>query len=130
MRAVGTRLMRFWAASLDLKVAQAGAYRLADSQADALGCGPGHEVSSSHATDHPAWRTRRRVHWLWWVGTLAVAMNYIATSEAWTSAKASFVDIFNSRWLNWLGLINRKPVTDDYLPVMISTLMAWGFMSR
>lgn len=45
--------------------------------------------------------------------------------QTWSSV--IFVDVFNSRWLNWLGLITRKPVTEDYVPVLPWLgVMWWG----
>jgi uncharacterized membrane protein len=26
--------------------------------------------------------------------------------------------VFDNRWLNWTGLVTRKPVTEDYVPVL------------
>ena len=35
--------------------------------------------------------------------------------------------IFDSRWTNGLGLVTRKPVTEDYVPVLPwFAAMAWG----
>jgi uncharacterized membrane protein len=31
---------------------------------------------------------------------------------------------FDSRWTNWVGLVTRKPVTEDYVPL----LPWWGVM--
>jgi uncharacterized membrane protein len=34
---------------------------------------------------------------------------------------------FDSRWTNWLGLVTRKPITEDYAPVMPWLgVMLWG----
>lgn len=55
--------------------------------------------------------------WLWPAGLVAVAMpplaHYLLTHH-WADA-ASW---FNSRALNWLGLVARKPFTEDYVPVL------------
>ena len=35
--------------------------------------------------------------------------------------------LFDSRWTNWLGLVTRKPVTEDWVPVLPWLgLMLWG----
>lgn len=35
---------------------------------------------------------------------------------------------FDSRWLNWLGLVTHKPITEDYVPVLPWLgVMLWGF---
>lgn len=35
---------------------------------------------------------------------------------------------FDSRWTNWLGLVTRKPVTEDYVPLLPWLgVMLWGF---
>ena len=36
--------------------------------------------------------------------------------------------LFDSRWLNWTGLVTRLPITEDYVPVLPWLgLMLWGF---
>jgi len=53
--------------------------------------------------------------WLWVAGAAAIAATYLAPLliSAWPAA-----DVFNTPALNWLGLINRKPVTEDYVPLL------------
>jgi uncharacterized membrane protein len=35
--------------------------------------------------------------------------------------------VFDSRWLNWVGLVTHKPVTEDYVPVLPWLgVMLWG----
>jgi len=36
-------------------------------------------------------------------------------------------DLFNGPWLRWVGLVTRKPVTEDYVPVLpwLGVLL-WG----
>lgn len=48
------------------------------------------------------------VQWGLWVGG-AVAM---ALSRLWQH------DVFNTRWLNWTGLVSQLPVAEDYVPVL------------
>ncbi len=70
---------------------------------------------------------RLTVHWgrwLWWLGGLAIAMKYIAAYAIDTGAIPLF---FNEKWLNWLGLINTKPLTEDYVPLVPWLgVMWWG----
>ena len=66
--------------------------------------------------------------WLWWLGGLAVAASYaiiiIADYALLTRATA---DLLNSKTLNWLGLVTRKPATEDYVPLLPWLgVMWWG----
>jgi uncharacterized membrane protein len=45
--------------------------------------------------------------WLWPLGMLAIALPAFAQHP-----------FFDSRWTNWLGLVTRKPVTEDYVPLL------------
>ena len=56
--------------------------------------------------------------WLWPLGLLAVAMPLIANYVHSTMGNGQISSIFDSRALNWLGLVSRKPVTEDYVPVL------------
>lgn len=73
---------------------------------------------------------RLTVRWgraLWLLGALAIATHYIAVYALQTGASAHFIDIFNSPWLNWLGLNTRKPTTQDFVPVLPWLgVMWWG----
>ncbi len=53
--------------------------------------------------------------WLWVLGALAIALKFIAPQAmaAWPA-----LGVLNEPWLNWLGLIDRKPITEDYVPLM------------
>jgi uncharacterized membrane protein len=54
--------------------------------------------------------------WLWPLGALAIALPLLWRHEA-----------FNTPWLSWVGLVARKPVTEDYVPVLPWLgVMAWG----
>lgn len=44
---------------------------------------------------------------LWALAALSLALPALATHE-----------VFNTRWLNWTGLVTRLPVTEDYVPVL------------
>ena len=62
--------------------------------------------------------------WLWLLGLMAIASQPLA---AYLLAGSLLADLFNARWLNWLGLITHKPITEDYVPVIPWLgLMWWG----
>ena len=53
---------------------------------------------------------------LWPLGAVCLAL------PLWLQHSA-----FDSRWLNWLGLVTRKPVTEDFVPVLPWLgVMLWG----
>jgi uncharacterized membrane protein len=45
--------------------------------------------------------------WLWLLGALAIVLPLLWRHE-----------VFNGPWLRWIGLVTRKPVTEDYVPVL------------
>ena len=54
--------------------------------------------------------------WLWPLGLAAIVLPQII-AHPW----------FDTRWTNWLGLVTRKPVTEDYAPVLPWLgVMWWG----
>lgn len=54
--------------------------------------------------------------WLWLLGALAIVLPLLWRHE-----------VFNGPWLRWIGLVTRKPVTEDYVPVLPWLgAMAWG----
>lgn len=62
--------------------------------------------------------------WLWLAGLLAIASKFIA---AYAISTGSIPQFFNERSLNWLGWINRLPITEDYVPVFPWLgVMWWG----
>ncbi len=62
--------------------------------------------------------------WLWWLGGFAIAVQFMAPHALGTGALA---ELFNTKALNWLGLITRKPVTEDYVPLFPWLgVMWWG----
>jgi uncharacterized membrane protein len=73
---------------------------------------------------------RLTAHWggkLWWLGGLAIAIKFIAAYALSTGATTHLADIFNAPLLNWLGLITRKPITEDYVPLLPWLgVMWWG----
>jgi uncharacterized membrane protein len=69
--------------------------------------------------------------WLWGAGALALALWWAGGLQlAPDGALASLAPLFDSRALNWLGLISRKPVTEDYVPLLPwLAVMWWGMAS-
>jgi len=62
--------------------------------------------------------------WLWVAGALALALKPLAAIAHMQWAELDFLD--HAGW-NWLGLIGRKPVTEDYVPVFPWLgVMWWG----
>ena len=54
--------------------------------------------------------------WLWLAGAVAIALPQLLASSA-----------FNTPWLIWTGLATRKPVTEDFVPLLPWLgVMAWG----
>jgi uncharacterized membrane protein len=65
--------------------------------------------------------------WLWFLGGLSMAIKIIAAYAIETMANNTFVEAFNSPYLNWLGLVTRKPITEDYVPLLPwMGVMWWG----
>ena len=61
---------------------------------------------------------------LWVMGLLAIGAGWIAPNLL---AASPLEALFNSAWLNWLGLVTRKPITEDYVPIFPWLgLMWWG----
>lgn len=60
--------------------------------------------------------------WLWPLGALAIAAPWVAAPLLQASGLA---EVFNARALNWLGLITRKPVTEDYVPLLPWLGVVW-----
>ena len=54
--------------------------------------------------------------WLWPLGLIALVLPQVVQS-AW----------FDTRWTNWIGLVTRKPITEDYVPLLPWLgVMWWG----
>ena len=65
--------------------------------------------------------------WLWGLGLLAIAIKFIAVYACNALATAEFVEMLNAPTLNWLGFITRKPITEDYVPLLPWLgVMWWG----
>jgi uncharacterized membrane protein len=62
--------------------------------------------------------------WLWLAGAMAIAVPLAAPA---VHASWPALEIFNGPWLNWLGFISRKPITEDYVPLLPWLgVMWWG----
>lgn len=62
--------------------------------------------------------------WLWLAGAIAIAMKPFA---AWAHVQWPQLEILNLPAWNWLGLISRKPITEDYVPLFPWLgVMWWG----
>lgn len=57
--------------------------------------------------------------WLWPLGALALFLPQFVQHP-----------VFDTRWLNWVGLVTHKPITEDYVPVLPWLgVMWWGLAS-
>jgi uncharacterized membrane protein len=65
--------------------------------------------------------------WLLLLGALAIASKFIAA--VWLARSPEWAELFNSRGLNWLGWITRKPVTEDYVPLVPWIGVVWWGMA-
>lgn len=64
--------------------------------------------------------------WLWVLGGAALMLPWLA-QWALSGPLQDWAFIFNSRALNWLGLISQKPFTEDYVPLFPWIgVMWWG----
>ncbi|MFN7122587.1 MAG: DUF1624 domain-containing protein [Hydrogenophaga sp.] len=53
--------------------------------------------------------------WLWLLGALAIGLKFVAPTLIHAFPA---LEMLNTPWLNWLGLISRKPETEDYVPLL------------
>ena len=58
-----------------------------------------------------------RSRWLWLAGAIALALPWCAKLLL-SGVDAEWAPLLNGRALNWLGLVSRKPFTEDYVPVL------------
>jgi uncharacterized membrane protein len=56
--------------------------------------------------------------WLWLAGAVALLLPHLV-QHPW----------FDTRWTNWVGLVTRKPVTEDYAPVLPWLGVVWWGMA-
>jgi uncharacterized membrane protein len=52
--------------------------------------------------------------WLWPLGLVALTLPWLIHDAA-----------FDTRWLNWVGLVTHKPFTEDYVPVLPWLGVVW-----
>ena len=64
--------------------------------------------------------------WLWLLGLIAIAMKYIAY---YIHAVSGDLEFLNQTGFNWLGLISRKPITEDFVPLVPWLGMMWWGMA-
>ena len=53
---------------------------------------------------------------LWVLGTLIIGLNFLM--PLLFSAVGPSLEVFNQPLLNWIGIINQKPRTEDYVPLI------------
>ena len=68
------------------------------------------------------WRART----LCGFGVLAILAWLLVT---WLLLASDWETLFNSPWLNWLGLVTRKPITEDYVPLLPWLAVVWWGMA-
>lgn len=62
--------------------------------------------------------------WLWLAGLAAILLPMAAMP---VHVAAGNLGVLNGRWLNWIGFVSMKPVTQDYVPVLPWLgVMWWG----
>ena len=62
--------------------------------------------------------------WLWLAGLVAILVPMAAMP---VHVAAGNLGVLNGRWLNWIGFVSMKPVTQDYVPVLPWLgVMWWG----
>jgi len=68
--------------------------------------------------------------WLWLLGACALGASGWAKTAgpAWVLAVPA-LEVFNSPALNWLGLVSRLPVTEDYVPLLPWLAAVWWGMA-
>ncbi|GAC1526794.1 MAG: hypothetical protein NVS2B4_03740 [Ramlibacter sp.] len=64
--------------------------------------------------------------WLWLLGAVAILLPTVA---AQLHAVMPALDPFNRPPLHWLGLVSRKPITEDYVPLVPWLGVVWWGMA-
>lgn len=54
----------------------------------------------------------------WWGGLVLIAAGPLASDALRHGASPELLAAVNSRWLDWIGLVTRKPPTEDYVPLL------------
>ena len=64
--------------------------------------------------------------WLWVLGGAVIALKFMATGAhaAWPE-----IEFLNHKSFNWLGLVSRKPITEDYVPLVPWLGLVWWGMA-
>lgn len=68
-------------------------------------------------------------NWLWPLGAVAMAMPLVATGLHTMLGNGVSGSMLDGRALNWLGLVSRKPVTEDWVPVLPWLGVLWWGMA-
>lgn len=66
--------------------------------------------------------------WLWIAGAIVLTLPSLA-AEALVGPLRDWAGVFNAPSLNWLGLISRRPFTEDYVPVLPWMGVLWWGMA-
>lgn len=61
--------------------------------------------------------------WLWLAGAIAVAVG--VSAPQWRPLLGEQANLLDGRSLNWLGLISKKPITEDYAPLLPWIGVVW-----
>ena len=56
--------------------------------------------------------------WPWLGGALLIAAAPLAGVWLREAAPPALAQALDGRWLNWLGIVTRKPITEDYVPLL------------
>jgi len=64
--------------------------------------------------------------WLWPMGAVVLALKFAAP---WALAERWLAAAFNDKALNWIGLISRKPITEDFVPLVPWLALVWWGMA-
>ncbi|KAF1042767.1 MAG: hypothetical protein GAK38_04217 [Xylophilus sp.] len=67
--------------------------------------------------------------WLWPAGAVAIALPWLAAQGLQGSGWETIAQTLNGRALNWLGLVTRKPFTEDYVPLLPWLGVLWWGMA-
>jgi uncharacterized membrane protein len=63
--------------------------------------------------------------WLWGLGAAAIAFKFLAVYLLEMGSMGVLANVLNSAQLNWLGLVTRKPITEDYVPLLPWLGVVW-----